>query len=110
MKYEDFWNFFLRNNNSKYTYVRRMSYILGLKFYKDEAVLDVTKYIKANEEYMVMMAEAWLLATTAIAYPNQIYDYLKDKADITLKRKTISKISDSFRFDQVTKDRFKSLR
>ena len=110
MTFEDFWSFFLRNNDSKYTYTRRMSYILGVKLYKDERILNALKYIKSNEEYMVMMAQAWLLATIAIIYPNQIYDYLSKCNDLTLKRKTISKVSDSFRFDDKTKERFKSLR
>ena len=110
LNFEDFWNFFLINNNSKYTYSRRMSYVLGLKLYKDERILQTLSYIKGNEEYMVMMAEAWLLATIAISHPNSIYDYLSKCHDLTLKRKTISKISDSFRFDAETKQKFKSLR
>ena len=110
MNYEKFWAFFLKNNGSSYTYKRRMAYILGLKFYKDQRILDVTSFIKRNEEYMVMMAEAWLLATVAIIYPQEIYDYLKDLDDQTLKRKTISKISDSYRFTNETKERFKALR
>ena len=87
-----------------------MVYIVGLKFYKDQRILKILKYLTLNEEYMVMMGEAWLLATVAIDYPNEVYDYLKDLKDMTLKRKTISKISDSFRFTDETKNRFKSLR
>ena len=68
-------------------------------------ILKVLDYIKHNEEYMVMMAEAWLLATAAICYPQEIFYYLKDKADLTLKRKTISKICDSFRFTDETKEK-----
>ena len=68
------------------------------------------KYIKPNEKYMVMMSEAWLMATIAISYPDEIYNYLAKCDDITLKRKTISKISDSYRFDEDAKNRFKSLR
>ena len=59
---------------------------------------------------MVMMAEAWLLATVAIDFPDPIFNYLKNTNDITLKRKTISKMCDSFRINEKQKQRFKSLR
>ena len=87
-----------------------MAYVLGLKLAKDKKILGITKYIKKDDEYMVMMAEAWLLATVAIYYPNEIYEYLLKCDDITLKRKTISKMVDSFRIDEATKERFKGLR
>ena len=108
--FEKYWDFHLSMYKSKYTYDRRMSYILGLKFYKDRRILKILERLTYNEEYMVMMSEAWLLATTAIAYPNEVYDFLKSCNDLTLKRKTISKISDSYRFDLSTKNKFKSLR
>ena len=108
--FEQYWDFYLSLYKSSYTYDRRMAYIVGLKFYKDQRILEILKYLTLNEEYMVMMGEAWLLATVAIDYPNEVYDYLKDLKDMTLKRKTISKISDSFRFTDETKNKFKSLR
>ena len=87
-----------------------MSYVLALKLYKDRRVLETLPYIKENEEYMVMMAEAWLLATIAIEFEQEVYLYLSNKKDLVLKRKTISKICDSYRFDENSKERFKSLR
>lgn len=108
--FEKYWPYFIKNYNSKHTYTRRMSYVLGLKFYKDKRILDILPYIRESEEYMVMMAEAWLMATIAITYPDEIYNYLLNLNDITLKRKTISKISDSFRFTDETKNKFKELR
>ena len=108
--FDKYWNLFLYLSKSKYTYDRRMAYILGLKFYKDKAILRVLKYISFNDEYMVMMAEAWLLATIAIIYEDEIYNFLANCKDLSLKRKTISKISDSFRFSTNSKDRFKALR
>ena len=110
LTYEKFYAFFLENNQSVYTFARRMAYILALKFYKDKRVLDTLKFINKNEEYMVMMAEAWLIATIAISYPQEIYEYLQKCDDLPLKRKAISKISDSYRFDDSTKTKFKSLR
>ena len=35
IKFDQFWKFFEKNNDSKYIFTRRMSYILALKFYKD---------------------------------------------------------------------------
>jgi len=110
LDFDEYWSFFLKTYKSKFIYERRMAYVLGLKLYKDKRILDVINYINVNEDYMVMMAEAWLLATIAITYPNEIYGFLVQTNDVTLKRKTISKISDSFRFDQSTKEKFKLLR
>ena len=110
LTFDKYWSFFLSLAKSKYIFDRRMAYVVGLKLAKDKRILDVTKYIKKDDEYMVMMAEAWLLATVAIYYPNEVYDYLKECDDLTLKRKVISKMVDSFRIDTTTKERFKGLR
>ena len=108
--FKDFYDFFLKAYNSKYTYERRMAYILALKQFKDARVLQILPKLVQNEEYMVMMAEAWLLSTLAIQYEDEIFEYLNDIKDISLKRKTISKICDSYRFSEQSKNRFKELR
>ena len=108
--FEKYWEFFLMMYQSKFTYDRRLAYVLGLKHYKDKKILEILNYINLNEEYMVMMSIAWLLATIAIVHPNEVFDFLRDLNDIALKRKTISKICDSYRFDDKTKEKFKSLR
>ena len=108
--FEKYWAFFIDLYQSPYIYDRRLVYVLGLKHYQDEKILKILDYLNLHEEYMVMMAEAWLLATIAIHYPNEVYDVLKTCSDLTLKRKTISKIHDSYRFDDKTKERFQSLR
>ena len=110
LNFEEYWSFFLKTYSSSHIYERRMAYVLGLKLYKDKQILDVIKYINENENYIVMMAEAWLFATIAITYPKEIYEFLAKTKDIVLKRKTISKICDSFRFDETTKEKFKQLR
>ena len=110
VNFEEFYDFFLKTYDSKYTYDRRMAYILALKQYKDEKVLKILPLIKLNEEYIVMMAEAWFLATLAIVKEDEVFNYLKGLDDITLKRKSISKICESFRFSENSKNKFKSLR
>ena len=108
--FDKYFDFLKEMHKTSFTYERRMAYILGLKHYREEDVLKVLKHINLNEEYMVMMAEAWLLATIAIQFPEEIYSFLKGCTDLTLKRKTISKINESFRIEPSLKEKFKSLR
>ena len=108
--FEKYWDLFLFLSKSKFVYDRRMGYVLGLKFYKDKSIIKVLNHISLNDEYMVMMAEAWLLATVAIEYEDEIYDFLSTCSDLQLKRKAISKICDSYRFTPNSKARFKTLR
>ena len=122
LSFEEYYGFFLETHNSEYEYERRMAYILGLKVYKDRNILKIISLLKENETYMVMMAEAWLLSSVAIPFPNEVYTFLDslniEKKDIfimdfrngSVVRKTISKICDSFRFSEETKIRFKELR
>ena len=105
-----YYQFFIKNYDSKYTYKRRMAYVLGLKLRSDKNILKTLPLIRLNEEYMVMMAEAWLLSVVAIDFEDGIFDYLSSISDIKLKRKTISKICDSFRYSDSSKNRFKGLR
>ena len=110
IKFEEYYDFFLKTYDSKYTYERRMAYVLGLKQSKDKNILKVLKLMKTNEEYMVMMAEAWLLSFVALEFEDEVFEFLSKCEDITLKRKAISKICDSLRYTEESKNRFKSLR
>lgn len=110
INFEQYYSFFLDCYDSKYTYERREAYVLGLKLSKEKNILKVFDYIKEDEEYMVMMAEAWLLATIAINFENEVFDFLKNLKDEKLRRKTISKMSDSFRIKESSKEKFKTLR
>jgi len=110
MSFEDFWLFFLDTHANKHIYTRRFAYVFALKFYRDQRILDVLPYVKLNEEYMVCMGQAWLLATVAIRFSQAVFDFLCDSADANLKKKTISKIRDSYRIDDVTKNKFIGLR
>ncbi len=105
-----YWKFFLSHYNNKHLYTRRFSYIFGLKFYNDPKILNVFNFLRKNDEYMVMMSEAWLLQSIAIKYPDEVFNLLTTLDDKKLKLKTISKISDSFRFTIEAKEKFKYLR
>ena len=109
LKYDLYENFFLNNYNSNYTYLRRMVYVLGIKIYKDPSILNILNYINEDKEYIVLMSQAWLLSFIAIKYQEEVYTYLSNISNTMLKRKTISKIKDSLRFDDNTKKRFQDL-
>ena len=108
--FELYWEFFLNHWNSGHIFTRRFCYIFGLMFYRDEKILQIFNYLHEFDEYMVMMSEAWLLQSIAIVYPQEVFDLLSKLKDQKLKLKTISKISDSFRFTSEEKEKFKSLR
>jgi hypothetical protein len=108
--FDDYYEFFKKVSKSKYVYARRMGYVLGLKFVRDKNILKTFTSIKDNEDYMVMMGEAWLIATVAIYYPDECYEYLLSLNDMTLKRKVISKMVDSYRISSEIKEKFKLLR
>ena len=108
--FDTFLKFFKNSYRSKFIYERRFCYVFGLKHWKNSRILEILPLITNDEDYMVMMAEAWLLATIAVAYPDNIYSYLSETKNKTLMRKTISKICDSFRISQTEKEKFKSLR
>ena len=69
--FEKYWEFFLKNNNSELIYLRRFSYVFGLKFSNNQRILETFKYIQDNEDYMVMMGEAWLLSFIAVYFPKE---------------------------------------
>lgn len=79
-------------------------------FYKDKRILEIFNHLNEFDEYMVYMAEAWLLATIAVIYQEEVFVQLTKLKDEKLKLKTISKICDSFRFTTEQKEKFKSLR
>ena len=108
--YTTFFSFFTNSYREKEVYKRRLSFVLAIKLYKEKEILNILKYIKENDEYIVDMAKAWLLATIAIKYTNEIYSFLKDMKPSLLKRKTISKINESYRIKKEDKERFKLLR
>ena len=108
--FDKFWEFFLNTYQDDYLYTRRFAYVFAIKFSHDEEIIKIFGYIKQNEDYMVTMAEAWLLSFIAIDYPDEVFTFLQNSGSLALKRKTISKICDSFRFDESEKEKFKSLR
>ena len=108
--FDMFLNFFKKLHNSSFIYERRFCYVFALKHWKNPRILEIFPLFTENEEYMVMMAEAWLLATVAIDFSEEVFKFLEKTSDTILKRKTISKICDSFRISSDQKMQFKTLR
>lgn len=108
--FDTFFEFFQKLYKSKYTYDRRFCYVFALKHSKNPRILDIFPFLRLNEEYMVMMAEAWLFATIAIDFPDDVFKFLQSINDNVLVRKTVSKMSDSFRIKPEIKEQFKTLR
>ena len=110
LDFERYFEFFKKTYLSNHVFTRRIAYILGLKVYRDNRILQILELLKDDQEYMVTMGQAWLLASMAICYPEEIYNYLNESKNITLRKKTISKIVDSFRISDEYKIKFKGLR
>ena len=108
--FEGFVDFFNKTYKSEHVYTRRFAYVFALKYSNDKRILDIINKMIENEDYMVMMGEAWLLSFVAIYFPQEVLSYLRNSNDLSLKRKAISKICDSYRFDEETKNEFKKLR
>ena len=110
LDFDRYFEFFKKTYLSDHIFTRRIAYILGLKVYRDNRILKVLDYLKDDDEYMVTMGQAWLLASMAICYPEEIFHYLSKSNNATLKKKTISKIVDSFHISDEYKTKFKTLR
>ena len=108
--FAEYFPFFEHFAKCKNTYEVRFAYIGMLKHYDSQDIEKIVPFLRYNEEYMVMMAEAWLLATIAIKNSDFVYNLLKNMDDVVLKKKTVSKMNDSFRISKEDKARFKTLR
>lgn len=109
--FNEYLPFFKKFIASKKEYKMRFGYVYMLQFYKETKLDSFSMYLKDDERYYVYMSLAWLLSTFAINDENGVYSYLKsDNLSLKTKRKTISKIVDSFRISPSSKERFKNLR
>lgn len=96
---------------SPHLYERRFAYVHALSFYREEDVTPFIEGIRFSEEYYLYMAEAWMLATFGITHFEQVSAYLKQKdVPLSLKRKAISKMRDSYRISSEEKEILKQIR
>lgn len=100
---------------SKNEFATRTGLVSLLDFYVNSdylaLIFDRTERLKNRDEYYVKMGLAWLLTECFIKFPDETYAYLKvAKLPKWTLNKTISKICDSYRVDNLTKTEVKKLR
>ncbi len=94
-------------------YVRRWGYVLFIpRLVRDPAKIEpLFSLFKNDEEYHVVMAQAWLLSYLAMCAPDRTWAYLRDcSLDYQIVGRAIQKVCDSYVVSQEDKERFKSLR
>ncbi|MFA6619940.1 MAG: DNA alkylation repair protein [Bacilli bacterium] len=95
----------------KREYARRFAYVYAMRYYKEDDVAFFLDHLVFDERYYVYMAQAWMLATLAITHFEVIRSFLL-RPDIpeNLRRKTISKMRDSYRISSKQKEIVKQIR
>ncbi len=97
----------------KRPFVRRLGYVIFIPrlVKQPKQVEKLIKLLKNDEEYYVVMGEAWLISFLAMADPDQTYSYL-EQCDLAynIVGKAIQKICDSYVISDEEKEKFKSLR
>lgn len=95
-------------------FVRRWGYVLFMpSIVKDELAFDkIVSLLKNDNEYYVIMAEAWLISYLAIYHFDKTYDFIKNDNVLSydIIGRAIQKTCDSFRVSSVNKDKIKELR
>lgn len=98
--------------NHPHPFARRWGYVLFMpKLVKQKEALRLFELLKNDNEYYVIMAEAWLISYLGIYYPDETYEYLLNcSLNYDIVGRGIQKICDSFRISAEWKERFKSIR
>ena len=94
-------------------FVRRWAYVMFMPtLVKEKNNFDkLLKLFKDDDEYYVIMAQAWLISYLGIYNPDKTLEYLKSKPlKYNIVGKAIQKICDSFRVSEENKNRFKEVR
>jgi 3-methyladenine DNA glycosylase AlkD len=108
------WNMILRFLNSDEEFEVRAAVVLMLAHFIDDEYVDrVISYADnvAHHGYYVRMAVAWCLSVCFVKYPEMTTEYLKNcSLDDNTFNKTISKITDSRRVDDVLKEQIRKMR
>ena len=77
---------------------------------ENDAFDKIIELFQEDDEYYVVMAEAWLISYLAIYHPERTLSYLKTKPlKYNIVGKAIQKICDSFRIDKNTKEEFRKI-
>lgn len=99
--------------NHSHPFARRWGYVLFIPTLvkEKEGFNKIVSLLKNDEEYYVIMAEAWLISFLAVYNQEETYNYLNNcSLNYNIISKAISKICDSFRIDSDYKKRVKMIR
>ncbi len=94
-------------------YVRRLGYVLFIpRLVKDKNNIEkLTRLLKNDDEYHVVMGEAWLISYLAMCDVEKTYNYIKNcDLKYNIIGKAIQKICDSYVISDDDKQKFKNLR
>lgn len=94
-------------------FVRRWAYVMFMPtLVKDKKGFSkLVSLFQDDDEYYVVMAEAWLISYMAIYHPDKTIKYIKTcPLKYNIMGKAIQKICDSYRISDDYKNRFKELR
>ena len=99
---------------SKEEFISRVGLITILNYFiKEEYLKDMFNILDniTSDKYYINMAEAWLVCELYIYYPQETEKYLKNnKLNNFAHNKSISKIRESYRISQETKDYLNTLK
>ena len=101
---------YIHNNDP---FVRRWGYVMFIsRLCRNRGALEkILSLTHDDEHYYVQMGQAWLIAELAIFFSDEVFEWLKESGlSYAITGKAIQKICDSYRVDDATKERFKSLR
>ena len=72
---------------------------------------EIVKLFREDEEYYVVMAEAWLISYLAMNHPEKTLEWLKTKPlRYNIIGRAIQKICDSYQISEENKEKFKAVR
>lgn len=94
-------------------FVRRWGYVMFINHLAktNEQLEKLFALFEDDEEYYVIMGEAWALSCLGVYYPEETLNYLKLKPlKYDIVGKAVQKICDSFRIDEEYKNKFKEIR
>ena len=93
-------------------FARRWGYVIFMpRLVKGDYFDEIVKLFRDEEEYYVVMAEAWLISYLGIYHPEKTLEWLKTKPlEYNIVGRGIQKICDSYRISEEWKVKFKKIR
>ncbi len=98
--------------NNPHPFARRWGYVIFMPtLVKDDHFDEIIKLFREDNEYYVIMAEAWLISYLGVYHPERTLEWLKTKPlQYNIVGRAIQKICDSYRISAEFKEKFKAVR